>query len=247
MRALLVGLLLVLGVSTVAAQRPHIGMHVGYHDGTESGVLGAQFTYPINRKLEYYSTLDYRMVDFGSNWAFSADIKWSPTSALWYVGGGLNFERRSLGGEVVFVLPSQMMLYNNNPGNPGDDDRCEYKDCVGPPGPKGDQGDQGDPGDPGPPGPPGTPGDPGPPGPPGTPGDPGPDPRGGPGTDGAPGTNGFPVAIRNQNDLGWNIFAGIEYRKKGKVHPYAELRFIQNYQFSWQLSAGVNFSLGFSP
>lgn len=91
-----------LGVSSAAAAqaRSHFGPQVGYNFDYEAVVLGAQFSAPIGRHLEFYPSFNYFLVDAGTVWALSADLKYRvPMEGEWlYLGGGLNFTRAEFGG-----------------------------------------------------------------------------------------------------------------------------------------------------
>ena len=82
--------------------RSHIGPHVSYNFDAEEIGLGAQFSAPISRFLEFYPSFDYYLVDPGSLWALNADLKVrvAGENLEWlYLGGGLNITRASFRGE----------------------------------------------------------------------------------------------------------------------------------------------------
>ncbi len=94
-----------LGLATLLAgaahaQRPHIGGHVLYNFDVEEFGIGAQFSYPVARKLEFYPSFDYYFVDPGSLWQLNADLKYKLREEhnWFYVGGGLAIARASIGG-----------------------------------------------------------------------------------------------------------------------------------------------------
>jgi hypothetical protein len=89
--------------STAEAQtsRMHIGPRVSYQFDLEKIGLGAQFSIPVLRQLEFYPSLDYFFVDPGSFWSFNADLKFrvAAESLHWlYLGAGLNVARSAAGG-----------------------------------------------------------------------------------------------------------------------------------------------------
>jgi hypothetical protein len=86
---------LTLGVSGAAqAQaRSHFGPQIGYNFDYEAVLLGAQFSAPIGRHLEFYPSFNYFFVNVGTVWALNADLKYRLPieNADWlYLGGGLN-------------------------------------------------------------------------------------------------------------------------------------------------------------
>lgn len=113
LRVTLVLLLLALAASTADAQRrprrrpgaavtggPRWGPHIGYNFDVEDLLIGAQFSWPLTPQLDLYPTFDYYFVDPGSLWALNFDVKYRPPTryGAWYVGGGLNYSRRSVSG-----------------------------------------------------------------------------------------------------------------------------------------------------
>ena len=93
-----------LGIATAQAgaahaQRPHIGGHLLYNFEVEEFGIGAQFSYPFSRRLEFYPSFDYFFVDPGSLWQLNADLKYKLREEhnWFYVGGGLGILRRSVG------------------------------------------------------------------------------------------------------------------------------------------------------
>ena len=95
------GLLLTCAVAgTAAAQhRPHIGGHLLYNFDAEEFGIGAQFTYPLSQRLEFYPSFDYYFVDPGSLWQLNGDIKYQlrERGDWFYVGGGIAIARASFG------------------------------------------------------------------------------------------------------------------------------------------------------
>lgn len=94
--ALAVGLTLGVSSAAQAQERSHFGPQVGYNFDYEAAVLGAQFTVPIARQLEFYPSFNYFFVDVGTVWAVNADLKYrlAVESVEWlYLGGGLNVTR----------------------------------------------------------------------------------------------------------------------------------------------------------
>lgn len=107
MRAMLARLAVVVVVCTVAVatvaeaqQQLHLGPRLSYNFDAEEFGLGAQFSYPVARRIEFYPSFDYYFVDPGSLWALNADAKYRvPTEGEWlYLGGGLSIARASFNG-----------------------------------------------------------------------------------------------------------------------------------------------------
>jgi hypothetical protein len=83
------------GVSgAVQAQaRSHFGPQIGYNFDYKELVIGAQFSAPVGRHLEFYPSFNYFAVNVGTAWALNADVKFRVPieGADWlYVAGGLN-------------------------------------------------------------------------------------------------------------------------------------------------------------
>jgi hypothetical protein len=99
-RQLILGVGLATALAGAAhAQRPHIGGHLLYNFEVEEFGIGAQFSYPVSRKLEFYPSFDYYFVDPGSLWQLNADLKYKLREEhnWFYVGGGLAIGRASIG------------------------------------------------------------------------------------------------------------------------------------------------------
>ena len=100
--AVALAICLALGASSAAqAQaRSHFGPQLGYNFDYEAVVLGAQFSAPVGRHLEFYPSFNYFLVDAGTVWALNADLKYRlPIEGDWlYLGGGLNVTRVEFGG-----------------------------------------------------------------------------------------------------------------------------------------------------
>jgi hypothetical protein len=90
--------LLVFLAGAAHAQRPHIGGHVLYNFDVEEFGIGAQFSFPVARQLEFYPSFDYYFVDPGSLWQVNADLKYKLREEhnWFYLGGGLGIARRSV-------------------------------------------------------------------------------------------------------------------------------------------------------
>jgi len=89
----LTGLLCAGATIPAAAQRSHIGPHVGYNFDLDRALVGAQLLLPIGRTVELYPSIDYYFVDQGSLFGLSGDLKFRlPTGgpSVLYVGGGIN-------------------------------------------------------------------------------------------------------------------------------------------------------------
>lgn len=103
--SLLATTLLLSAAGTAAAQTQggqlHLGPRLSYEFDLERVGVGAQFSAPIARNLEFYPSFDWFLVDGGNAWNLNADLKYraAPASAAWlYVGGGLNIARRDPDG-----------------------------------------------------------------------------------------------------------------------------------------------------
>jgi hypothetical protein len=73
---------------------------VGYNLDNEEFLVGMQLTTPIGRYVEFYPSFDYYLVDAGTLWTVSLDMKVRPAgqSASWlYLGGGMDVTRRAVG------------------------------------------------------------------------------------------------------------------------------------------------------
>lgn len=81
--------------------RSHLGPRVSFNFDFDEVAIGAQFSTPIARRLEFYPSFDYYFVDPGSLWTLNADLKYRVSanrSADWlYLGGGLGFSRIDVG------------------------------------------------------------------------------------------------------------------------------------------------------
>lgn len=106
--SLVLVLALLFVASTAEAQRraraagagPRYGGHVGYNFDVEDALLGAQLSWPVTPRIDLYPSLDYYLVDPGSLWSLNLDLKFRPPTrqGLLYIGGGLNYSRRSAFG-----------------------------------------------------------------------------------------------------------------------------------------------------
>jgi hypothetical protein len=79
----------------------HLGPRMSYQFDLEEFGVGAQFSVPIARSLEFYPSFDTFFVDEGSFWHLNADLKlhMSDPSAHWlYLGTGLNMTARNVNG-----------------------------------------------------------------------------------------------------------------------------------------------------
>ena len=105
LRGALIGLAMAGGLSASAhaqTDRMHIGPQIAYDFDIEEVGLGAQFSAPIMRRLEFYPSAVFFFVDPGSFWNLNADLKYRVASDQpnWlYVGGGLNVAHRSVSSE----------------------------------------------------------------------------------------------------------------------------------------------------
>ena len=86
--------------SAAQAQRPHIGGHLIYNFDAEEFGIGAQFSYPVARRLEIYPSFDYYFVSGPvSFWQLNGDLKYKLREEhnWFYVGGGVALARVSAG------------------------------------------------------------------------------------------------------------------------------------------------------
>lgn len=91
----------VAGTAQAQAGQMHLGPRASYQFDLEEFGIGAQFSAPIARNLEFYPSFDYFFVDVGSFWNLNADLKYriATREINWlYLGGGLNVARRSFNG-----------------------------------------------------------------------------------------------------------------------------------------------------
>jgi hypothetical protein len=88
------------GTAQAQSDRLHLGPRLSYQFDLEKIGVGAQFSAPIARHLEFYPSFDYFFVDNGSFWQLNADLKYGIVSEAinWlYLGGGLNLARSDAG------------------------------------------------------------------------------------------------------------------------------------------------------
>ncbi len=97
----LTGLLLACITVRAHAQRAHIGPHVGYNFDMDRALIGGHMLLPLSAYVEFYPSFDYYLVDTGSRFGLSGDLKFRmPTGygSAFYLGGGLDFQNASAGG-----------------------------------------------------------------------------------------------------------------------------------------------------
>ncbi len=136
--------LLSAGAAQAQTHSMHLGPRLSYQFDAEEIGLGAQFSLPIAKQLEFYPSFDVFFTSPSSLWSFNVDLKWrvAPASVNWlYLGTGLNIS-----------------------DGPGD------------------------------------------------------------------------------SNAGLNLFGGVE-SLKGRIHPFAEMRFVVSDNSTAQLAAGINFTL----
>lgn len=92
------------GVSRVAAQRSHFGVHGGYNFDMDEGLIGAQLHMPLTPSVEFYPSFDYYLVDAGTLLGFNGDLKFRTPGAPLYVGGGVNILHPSGNSDTGFDL-----------------------------------------------------------------------------------------------------------------------------------------------
>jgi hypothetical protein len=84
------------GAAEAQTNRLHLGPRLSYQFDLDKIGIGAQFSAPIARYLEFYPSADYFFVSDGSFWSLNADLKYriTATSVRWlYAGAGLNLAR----------------------------------------------------------------------------------------------------------------------------------------------------------
>jgi hypothetical protein len=88
------------GRAAATAPTPRFGPHLGYNLDVEELLVGAQLSWGITPRVDLYPSFDYYFVDGISMWGLNADLKVRPPTryGAFYVGGGLNYTRRSVGG-----------------------------------------------------------------------------------------------------------------------------------------------------
>ena len=97
----LVGLLSAGAATQGHAQRSHIGPHVGYNFDFARALVGGHMLIPLGGAAEFYPSFDYYLVDRGSRFGLSGDLKLRlPTGggSAFYLGGGLDFQRAGVNG-----------------------------------------------------------------------------------------------------------------------------------------------------
>ena len=82
------------------AYAPRFGPHIGYNFDADAWLVGAQVSWPLTPRVLLYPSFDFYFVDPGSLWSLNADLKVRPPtrSGALYLGGGLNYSRRSVSG-----------------------------------------------------------------------------------------------------------------------------------------------------
>jgi len=89
------------GTAQAQTSRFHFGPRLSYQFDLEKIGIGAQFSAPIARHLEFYPSFDYFFVSNGSFWNLNADLKYRiPSESVhWlYLGAGLNIARSGVSG-----------------------------------------------------------------------------------------------------------------------------------------------------
>jgi len=89
------------GTAQAQTSRFHLGPRLSYQFDLKKLGVGAQFSAPIVRHLEFYPSFDYFFVSDGSFWNLNADLKYRiPSESVhWlYLGGGLNIARSGSSG-----------------------------------------------------------------------------------------------------------------------------------------------------
>ena len=94
----LVALLAVTSGIAGAQASTHVGMRVGYNFDTEEMMFSGNLTVPMNRRLEFYPSLDIYTPSSGNKIGFNGDLKvMFPTvpGPQFYLGGGLGIVSRN--------------------------------------------------------------------------------------------------------------------------------------------------------
>lgn len=92
---------LIAGKAQAQTDHMHLGPRLSYQFDLQKFGVGAQFSTPIARHLEFYPSFDYFFVSGGSFVSLNADLKYrfAAESIKWlYAGGGLNIAHASAGG-----------------------------------------------------------------------------------------------------------------------------------------------------
>ena len=82
----------------------HLGPQVAYNFDASAFGVGAQFSMPVAKELEFYPSFDFFFVSPGSVIALNADLKYrlADEGINWaYVGAGLDLQRASAGGAAM--------------------------------------------------------------------------------------------------------------------------------------------------
>ncbi len=102
------------GLANAQTPRSHLGPHLSYNFDAEKFGIGAQFSAPLARRLEFYPSADVYFVDHGSLWALNVDLKYRvPTTdrSDWlYVGGGLNLTTAGANGSHTTDSGANLIL-----------------------------------------------------------------------------------------------------------------------------------------
>ena len=91
---------MLLSARAATAQRSHIGVHAGYNFDIDHALVGAQMLLPLSRHVELYPSLDYYLVDSGTLFGLSGDLKFrfpAGGPSVLYLGGGVNYQHASAG------------------------------------------------------------------------------------------------------------------------------------------------------
>ena len=103
-RVAVISLALLPAVATMGraqTRRMHFGPRLGYEFADGNVALGAQFSVPVARRLEFYPSFDYYFIDPGSLWSLNGDVKYRVARGRpnWlYVGTGLSLSDRRVAG-----------------------------------------------------------------------------------------------------------------------------------------------------
>jgi hypothetical protein len=101
-----------------ASAGPEIGGHVGYNFDIKHTLVGAQASFPITPRLEFYPSFDWYTGGSATEWGLNFDLKLRPPAVyqFWYGGAGLNLHHTST---ATSTTTSHLNLFAGFAGRPG--------------------------------------------------------------------------------------------------------------------------------
>ncbi|HEY3935653.1 MAG TPA: hypothetical protein VGL65_13660 [Gemmatimonadales bacterium] len=94
--ALLLG---TVAVASAQTSHAHIGVHGLYNTTFDDWGIGAQFSAPVARHLEFYPSFDYYFESAGTMWEANADVKYRAIGQRYdwiYFGTGINLHYQNI-------------------------------------------------------------------------------------------------------------------------------------------------------